>query len=120
MALTLFKAFLVGGLLCAVGQILIDKTNLTPARILIGYLLAGIVLSAVGLYQPLVDFAGAGASTPLSGFGHVLAQGAIKGAHEEGLLGAFLGAARAASGGVTAAVVFSFLNALVFSSRTKT
>lgn len=114
------KAFLVGGFLCSIGQIFIDRTRLTPARILVGYLLAGILLSAVGLYQPLIDFAGAGASLPLSGFGHVLAQGAIKGAQEQGLLGAFLGGAKAASAGITAALVFSFLNALVFSSRTKT
>jgi len=116
----LLTAFVTGGVLCMLAQILIDKTALTPARILILFLLSGIVLSALGLYGPFAEFAGAGATLPLSGFGHVLAQGAIKGAQEKGLLGAFIGGCQAASAGITAALVFSFLNALVFSPRTKT
>jgi len=118
--MTFLKAFLVGGALCLVGQILIDKTKVTPARILVGYVVAGVILSAVGLYGPLAEFGGAGATVPLSGFGHVLAKGAIEGAREKGLLGAIIGGTQAAAMGITAALVFSYLNALAFSSKTKT
>jgi stage V sporulation protein AE len=112
------KAFIVGGSLCLIGQILIDKTKLTPARILVSYVVIGVMLGALGVYQPLVDFAGAGATVPISGFGYLLANGAIKGA-EKGLFGAFTGALASASAGVSAAVIFSFLMAVVFRSKSK-
>ncbi len=108
------KAFLAGGLFCAVGQILIDKTKLTPARILTSYVVAGVILSAVGLYKPLVEWAGAGATVPLTGFGHTLAEGVRKAVAEKGVLGAFTGGYSAAAGGITAAVFFGFLVALIF------
>ncbi|MBQ8829977.1 MAG: stage V sporulation protein AE [Oscillospiraceae bacterium] len=107
------KAFLVGGLLCVIGQVLIDKTKLTPARILTAYVVAGVLLSAVGLYGYLADWAGAGASIPLTGFGHTLAQGAKEAVDEMGLMGAFIGGLKAASGGITAAVVFGLAFALI-------
>ena len=109
-----FNAFLCGGLLCIIGQLLIDKTRLTPARILTGYVVAGVLLSALGIYQPLVDWAGAGATVPLTGFGHTLAQGVRKAVAEQGALGIFTGGLQAAAGGVTAAVVFAVLMALLF------
>ena len=108
--MTYLNAFLCGGLLCAVGQILIDRTQLTPARILTGYVVAGVLLQAVGLYQPLVDWGGAGATVPLTGFGHALA----KGVAEKGLLGALTGGLTATAGGIAAAVVFGVLAALIF------
>jgi stage V sporulation protein AE len=108
------KAFLCGGVLCAIGQVLIDKTKLTPARILTGYVVAGVILSALGLYQPLVDWAGAGATVPLTGFGHTLAKGVKKAIGEKGWLGIFTGGFTAAAGGVSAAVVFAVLMALIF------
>ena len=108
------NAFLCGGLLCAVGQILIDRTRLTPARILTGYVVAGVFLSAVGLYQPLADWGGAGATVPLTGFGHALAQGAIRAVQETGLLGAFTGGLTATAGGIAAAVCFAVVMALLF------
>ena len=108
------KAFLCGGLLCAVGQIIIDKTNLTPARILVGYVVTGVLLQAVGLYQYLVDWAGAGATVPLTGFGYTLAKGVEKAVAEKGLLGALTGGLTATAGGITAAVLFSLLAALIF------
>ena len=113
-----FWAFLVGGALCVIGQLLIDLTNLTPARILVLFVVSGVALSALGWYRPLAEFAGAGATVPISGFGYLLASGAMKGARE-GLFGAFTGALSAASAGVSAAVIFSFLASLVFRSRTK-
>ena len=112
------KAFLVGGLLCVIGQILIDRTKLTPARILVAYVVAGVLLGAVGLYDKLVDFAGAGATVPISGFGYLLATGAIRGA-QKGLFYAVTGSLAAASAGVTAAVVFAFIFALIFKSHSK-
>ena len=115
----LVKSFLVGGVLCAVGQILIDKTKLTPARILTAYVVAGVVLGAVGVYQPLVKWAGAGATVPLLGFGNVLAQGVKKAVGESGLLGAFTGGFTSAAGGICAAVFFAFLVALVCKPRDK-
>jgi stage V sporulation protein AE len=108
------NAFLCGGVLCVIGQILIDKTKLTPARILTGYVVAGVILSALGLYQPLVDWAGAGATVPLTGFGHTLAKGVKKAVGEQGWLGIFTGGLTAAAGGVSAAVVFALLMALIF------
>lgn len=111
--------FLVGGAICVVGQILLDKTTLTSARILVFFVTLGVILGALGLYQPLVDFAGAGASVPLTGFGNSLAQGAIKGAKESGVLGAFTGGLKATAGGIAAAILFGYLNAVLFSPKTK-
>ena len=111
---TYLNAFLCGGLLCAVGQILIDRTQLTPARILTGYVVAGVLLQAVGLYQPLVDWGGTGATVPLTGFGYCLAKGVAKAVAEKGLLGALTGGLTAAAGGIAAAVVFGVLAALIF------
>ena len=117
--ITLGKAFLVGGLLCAVGQVLIDKTKLTPARILVGYVVAGVLLSALGLYQPLVEFAGAGATVPLTGFGHLLATGVQKAVAEKGILGALTGGLTASAAGITAAMIFGLLVALIFNPGDK-
>ncbi|MBE6765703.1 MAG: stage V sporulation protein AE [Ruminococcaceae bacterium] len=114
------KAFLVGGTICLIGQILIDKTKMTPGRILVTFVVAGAALSAIGIYEPLVDFAGAGASVPITGFGHLLAQGAKKGVGEDGLLGAFTGPLTAASAGVTSAVVFGYICSLVSKPKDKT
>ena len=108
------NAFLCGGILCAIGQILIDKTKLTPARILTGYVVAGVLLSALGLYQPIADWGGAGATVPLTGFGHALAKGVSKAIGEKGWLGVLTGGLTATAGGITAAVVFGVLMALIF------
>ena len=108
------NAFLCGGVLCAVGQVLIDRTRLTPARILTGYVVAGVLLQAVGVYQPLVNWGGAGAMVPLTGFGYCLAKGVRKAVTEQGLLGALTGGLTAAAGGIAAAVVFGVLAALLF------
>ena len=113
------KVFVVGGLLCVIGETLILKTKLTPARILVLYVTAGVALSAAGLYAPLVRFASAGATVPLTGFGHVLAQGAISTVQETGLLGAFTGGVTAAAGGIAAAVFFGFLAAVCFKPKPK-
>lgn len=113
------KAFFVGGAFCVIGQILIDKTQLTPARILVAYVTSGVFLSGIGLYQPLADWAGAGATVPLTGFGHLLAKGVKKAVAEQGLLGAFTGGITAAAGGITAAIFFGFLVALVCKSKPK-
>ncbi len=113
------KAFLCGGMLCLIGQILIDKTPLTPAKILVSYVTAGVILSAVGLYQPLVDWGGAGATVPLTGFGHLLAKGVRKAVAEEGVLGALTGGTTAAAGGIAAAIFFGFLVALVCKPKPK-
>lgn len=110
-------AFVVGGLICVIGQLLIDYTKLTPARILTGYVVAGVILSAVGLYAPLAEFAGAGASVPLLGFGHLLACGVQKAVDAVGLPGIFTGGLTAASGGIAASLVFAVLAALVGKSR---
>ena len=112
------KAFLVGGGICMIAQIVINFTDLTAGKILVIFMLAGVILQGLGLYQYLVDFAGAGATVPISGFGYLLANGAIKGA-EKGVFGAFTGALSAASAGISAAVIFSFLMAVVFKSRSK-
>lgn len=113
------KAFLIGGGICIIGQLLMDLTSykITPAHILVGFVTGGVVLSAVGVYQPLIDFAGAGATVPLPGFGHLLAQGAIKGAQANGLLGVFGGGLEASAIGISAAVIFSYLTAVVFTPR---
>ena len=110
-------AFVVGGALCAVGQLLIDLTSLTPARILVSYVVGGVMLSALGLYGPLADLAGAGATVPLLGFGHLLAQGAKEAVEEQGLLGALTGGLSAASAGVSASLVSGVLASLIFRSR---
>ena len=112
-------SFLVGGSLCVVAQILIDKTKLTPARILVGYVTAGVILGAIGVYQPLVDFAGAGAATPLTGFGNLIAKGIRKAVDERGLLGALTGGLTAAAGGTAAALVFGYLAALIWRGKPK-
>ena len=112
------KAFAVGGLICTIAQVIINLTDLTSGKILVLFMLAGIVLTALGIYQPLVEWAGAGATVPISAFGYLLANGAMKGA-QEGLFEALTGALAAASAGVSAAVVFSFLASLVFRSHTK-
>jgi stage V sporulation protein AE len=106
------KAFAVGGALCLIGQIIIDKTKLTPARILTSYVVAGVILGAVGLYKPLVDWAGAGATVPLTGFGYLLAEGVKKAVDEKGVIGIFTGGFTAAAGGIAAAVFFGYLIAL--------
>ena len=108
------NAFLCGGILCAIGQILIDKTKLTPARILTGYVVAGVILSALGVYQPLADWGGAGATVPLTGFGYSLAKGVAKAVAEKGWLGVLTGGLTATAGGIAAAVVFGVLMALIF------
>ena len=113
------KAFLVGGILCVIGQILIDKTKLTPARILVSYVVAGVLLSAVQLYEPLVEFAGAGATTPLTGFGHCLAKGVREAIDEKGFLGIFTGGLKAAAGGITAAIAGGLLAAFLFKAKDK-
>ena len=112
------KAFLVGGAICTVAQLLINYTKLTSGKILVYFLLAGVVLQALGLYEYLVDFGGAGATVPISGFGYLVANGAIRGA-KSGLFGAFTGGLAAASAGVTAAIIFGYFNALIFRSRSK-
>ena len=113
------KAFLVGGALCALGQIIIDRTGLTPARILSGYVVAGVILSALGLYQPFADFAGAGASVPLTGFGHLMAKGVREAVAADGWPGVFTGGFHAGAGGVAAAVLFALLFAMLFRAKAK-
>ena len=113
------KAFVVGGLICVVGQILIDKTKMTPARILVSFVCAGVVLSLLGLYEPLVEFAGAGATVPISGFGYLLGKGAREGVIENGLLGALTGGVENAAAGIAAAVFFGYLISLLFSPKVK-
>ena len=113
------KAFLVGGALCAIGQVLIDRTALTPARILTCYVVAGVVLGALGVYAPLVEWAGAGATVPLTGFGNALARGVRTAVEDSGVLGAFTGGFTAAAGGIAAAVFFGYLAAVIFRPREK-
>ena len=113
------NAFLCGGVLCAIGQLLIDKTALTPAKILVCYVTAGVILSALGLYQPLADWGGAGATVPLTGFGHLLARGVKQAVAERGVLGALTGGVTAAAGGITAAIFFGFLVALIGKPKPK-
>lgn len=113
-------AFLVGGALCVIGQLLIDFTKLTPARILVAYVVAGVVLTAIGVYGPLVEFAGAGATVPLTGFGYALAEGVRQAVTEQGLLGILTGGLTATAGGIAAAVLFAVLASLVAKSGDKT
>ncbi len=113
------NAFLCGGILCAIGQILIDRTTLTPARILTGYVITGVALSALGLYEPLIRWGGAGATVPLTGFGHTLAAGVEKAVAEQGWLGVLTGPLSAAAGGITAAVVFGAAAAFLFRPGSK-
>ena len=112
-------AFVVGGAICVIGQLLIDKTQLTPARILTGYVVAGVLLQAVGVYQYVVDWGGAGATVPLTGFGYCLAKGVAKAVAEKGILGAFTGGLTATAGGVAAAVFFGVLMAIIFKPKDK-
>ncbi len=114
------RAFLIGGAFCVIAQILIDKTNLTPARILVVYVVAGVVLGAVGLYKPLVDFAGAGATVPLTGFGFLISKGVRQAVEEQGLLGALTGALTTTAGGISAALIFGYLVCLCFRGKPKT
>ena len=113
------NAFLCGGLLCALGQLLIDKTKLTPAKILVCYVTAGVILGGLGVYQYLVDWAGAGATVPLTGFGNTLAKGVKRAVEEQGLLGVLTGGVTATAGGITAAIFFGFLVALLCKSKPK-
>lgn len=115
--MTYFWAFVIGGLICVIGQLLLDYTALTPARILTGYVVSGVILSAVGLYDPLAELAGCGATVPLLGFGHLLAQGVQQAVDEIGLPGVFTGGLTAAAGGITASLVFALLAALVGKSK---
>ena len=115
----LLKCFVTGGIICIIGQILIDKTKLTPARILVIFVTTGAILGGLGIYKYLVDFAGAGATVPLTGFGYNLAKGAIEGVQESGLLGAFTGGVKAAAGGISAAVFFGYLASLISKPKMK-
>ena len=115
--LQIIRAFLSGGLLCVIAQVLIDKTKLTPARILVSYVVAGVILGAIGIYKPIVDFAGAGATVPLTGFGYLISEGIKEAVDKQGLLGALTGAFTAAAGGISAALVFGYLAAVVFKGK---
>lgn len=119
MLLMYVKAFFVGGIICAIGQMLIMKTQLTSARILVGYVTVGVILGALGLYKPLIDFAGAGATVPLTGFGYTLAHGAIEAVKSDGLLGAFTGGITSGAGGISAAIFFGYFAALIFKPKMK-
>jgi len=113
------KAFLVGGAFCLIGQILIDKTKLTPARILVGYVVVGVILGGIGVYEPLVEFAQAGATVPLTGFGYNLAKGVREAIHQSGFLGIFTGGLKASAGGITAAIVSGLVVSLIFKDKDK-
>ncbi|WP_313757143.1 stage V sporulation protein AE [Tissierella sp.] len=113
------KAFVVGGLICVIGQVILDNTKLTPAHILVSFLTAGVILGGIGVYKPLVKFAGAGATVPIVGFGNALAEGAIEGAKTKGVIGAFTGGLQATAGGVAAAILFGYIMALIFKPKTK-
>lgn len=115
----IFKCFLVGGTICLIGQILIDKTKLTPARILVIFVTTGAVLGGLGIYKYLVDFAGSGATVPLTGFGYNLAKGAIEGVRQQGLIGAFTGGVKAAAGGIAAAIFFGYIASLISKPKIK-
>ena len=112
-------AFIIGGLICVVAQVLLDRTKLTPARILVSYVVAGVILGAIGLYKPLVDLAGAGATVPLTGFGYNISRGIREAVDEKGLLGIFTGVFTAAAGGTAAALIFGYLAALIFKAKPK-
>ena len=113
------KAFWVGGIICVIGQILIDKTKLSPARILVSFVVIGVLLGGLGIYEPLTEFAGAGASVPLTGFGNTLAKGVREAIDEKGFLGIFIGGLRASAGGITAAVLFGLIASLIFKAKDK-
>lgn len=113
------KAFLIGGAFCVIGQILIDKTKLTPARILVGYVVAGVILGALGIYKPITEFAGAGATVPLTGFGYSLAKGVQEAVQENGFLGILTGGLKATAGGITAAIVAGLIVSLIFKPKDK-
>lgn len=113
------KAFLVGGAICLIGQIIIDKTKLTPARILVSYVVVGVILGAIGIYKPLVDFAGAGATVPLTGFGYNLAKGVKEAVTQDGLIGILTGGLKSAAGGITAAIAAGLLASLIFKPKDK-
>lgn len=113
------KAFIFGGVLCVIGQLLIDKTKLTPARILVAYVTIGVLLGAVGLYKPFADFAGAGAAVPLTGFGYTLAKGVKEAVDANGLIGAFIGGLKASAGGITAAITAGLLASFLFKAKDK-
>ncbi len=113
------KAFIVGGLLCVIAQLLIDYTKLTPARILVSYVVIGVILGGIGVYQPLADFAGAGAGVPLTGFGNTLAKGVRKAVDKDGFLGVFTGGLTAAAGGITASIIAGLLASLIFKPKDK-
>lgn len=113
------KAFIVGGGICVIGQIILDRTKLTPAHILVTFLTLGVILGGLGLYEPIVEFGGAGATIPLTGFGNILAKGAIEGAKADGLLGAFRGGLEASAGGIAAAILFGYIMAVIFNPKTK-
>ena len=113
------KSFLVGGSLCLIGQVLIDKTKLTPARILVSYVVIGVLLGALGVYKPIVEFAGAGASVPLSGFGNLLAKGVREAIDEQGFLGILTGGLKACAGGITAAIIAGLIAAIIFKAKDK-
>lgn len=113
------NAFWVGGLICAVAQVFIDKTKLTPGRILTALVVLGVLLGAFGIYDRIVDFAGAGATVPIAGFGNVLVKGAIKSVSEKGLMGALMGGAEAAAGGISASIIFGLIMALIFKPKSK-
>ncbi len=116
---SLLKCFIVGGLICVIGQILIDKTKLTPARILVAYVTTGAILGGLGIYKYLVDFAGAGATVPLTGFGYTLSKGAIESVQEQGLVGAFTGGIKATAGGIAAAIFFGYIASLISRPKMK-
>ena len=113
------RAFVIGGILCVIGQILIDKTKLTPARILVSYVVAGVILGGIGLYEPLVEFAGAGATVPLTGFGYSLAKGVKEAISEDGFLGIFIGGLKATAGGIAAAITAGLIVSLIFRPKDK-
>ena len=118
-AINILKAFLVGGALCVIGQIFIDKTALTPARILVSYVVAGVILGAVGLYKPLVEFAGAGATVPLTGFGFILYEGVKKAVEAYGIWGVLIGGLTASAAGIAASIIFGLIMSLIFKSKEK-
>ncbi len=113
------RAFLIGGGICVIGQIILDRTQWTPAHILVSFLTLGVILGGLGLYEPLVEYGGAGAKVPISGFGYALSQGAIKGATTKGVIGAFTGGLEATAGGIAAAILFGYAMAIIFNPKTK-
>lgn len=113
------KAFVIGGLFCVVGQVLIDKTKLTPARILVGYVVIGVILGAIGIYKPIAEFAGAGASVPLTGFGYTLSKGVKEAVQQDGLIGILTGGLKATAGGISAAIVAGLIMSFLFKARDK-